>query len=176
MPPSLLQEQKTGKTSPADNLGFRYGVIHHMLRYENFIDYFMFRWLLLVMVIGNLGCSLISEMVLADVLVKKVAIKKNKKHELINKELDYRNDWPPVSPDNPILESSSTILDGQGSKEGTMRVVITKPEKENPLEYLLDTLGLPESKKDTKSASRHNDPPWRTHPQNEDEVKDLPSR
>ena len=116
------------------------------------------------MVVGNLGCSLLSEMVLADIFVKKLAIRKNRKHELINKELDYRSDWPPVSPENPILETSSTIGDGQGSKEGSMKVVITKPEKENVLENILGTLGLPEPKKETKPASRQNSPPWRTHP------------
>ena len=126
------------------------------------------------MVLGNLGCSLLSEMVLADVLVKKLAIRKNKKHELINKELDYRSDWPPVSPENPIIEISSTIIDGEGSKEGSMRVVITKPEKENTFGNLLYNLGLPESKKEPKPDLDHNDPPWRTHPLDEDEAP--PSR
>ena len=61
------------------------------------------------------GPSSTSEPVLADVIVKKLAYKRDKKHEMINKELDDRSDWPPLSPDDPkpILGSSSENLDSR---------------------------------------------------------------
>ena len=95
--------------------------------------------MILALVIGNLVCSVLCESVLADVIVKKLANKRDKKHEMINKELDDRSDWPPLSPDDPkpILGSSSENLDSQD------QVVIMKTDmtKTKAFESLLSTPG-----------------------------------
>ena len=95
--------------------------------------------MILALVVGNLVSSVLCESVVADVVVKKLANKRDKKHELINKELDDRSDWPPLSPDDPrpILGSSSEHLDGQD------QVVIMKTDmtKTKAFESLLSTPG-----------------------------------
>ena len=133
--------------------------------------------------VGNLVCSILSESLLADKLVKKLAVRKRKKHELIDTELDNRSDWPPVSAENPILETSSGHLDGQSSNEGSMKVVITKKDetksKENAFESLLDTFKLPSYKKQSSQQSKSaasKEPPWRTHPLDDGEDLDPASR
>ena len=143
----------------------------------------IFRWILLAFAVGNLVCSILSESLLADKLVKKLAVRKRKKHELIDTELDNRSDWPPVSAENPILETSSGHIDGQSSNEGSMKVVITKKDetksKENAFESLLDTFKLPSYKKQSSQQSNSaasKEPPWRTHPLDDGEDLDPASR
>jgi len=70
-----------------------------------------FRLVMLAMVGANLVCSLFCEMVLSDVVVSKLARSNHKKHEQINKELDGRPDWPPLSTD--MVEQKATHLDDE---------------------------------------------------------------
>ena len=63
-------------------------------------EYMGWRWLLMALVVGNLAVSLIFEMFLTDKYLVKYVQGRPKKHDLINHELESRQDWPPLSPAN----------------------------------------------------------------------------
>jgi len=72
-----------------------------------------YRLIILAMVGGNLVISLFCEMVLSDLVVSKLARSNDKKHEKINKELDTRPDWPPLSTDMERVEVEATQVNDQ---------------------------------------------------------------
>jgi len=114
------------------------------------LEYFEFRWYIVALVAANLVCSVFTESVLANIVVKRMVSGNKKKHELIDRELDSRRDWPPLSPDTPDLtpkgSGSSESIDGQG------RVLIMKSDKAESKDRAFESLlSTPGSTKDTPS-------------------------
>jgi len=110
-----------------------------MLHYELFPpppEYMTYRLVILAMVGGNLVISLFFEMVVSDAVVSKMARSSDRKHEQINRELDERPDWPPLSSDTEIIEDEATFSNDQTNGQ----VFIMGTEIARPTNQAFDSL------------------------------------
>ena len=111
-----------------------------------------FRWMLVGMAGVNLALSLLCEMFLADVVVRRLARSQHKKHEVLSRELEARPDWPPLSPECQQVEAPVKV---EGSGENLeSKVVIMETEAAKPKEAVFDSLfQTPGSTTDSASPS-----------------------
>lgn len=119
-------------------------------------EFMNFRLELIGLAAANLVASVFCELVVADILVKKIIKKKNQFYDRLEKELKNKPDWPPLS-DSSATSAPPTFVAEISNRN---HVIITEKGISDPSDAFDNLFSTPPSASHKSAAVLLNPPPY----------------